>query len=368
MDLDIGFIKASGLQVTIDYLEFTIPIPYDEEEVSEMSVSDMLSLSETSMHEVVDYVLCMNLEDFTQLPSGRNGYLYQKKWVCGNLFVLYGAEPRQGIHVILSGKGCRAYNTAVGSLMDLARNVMDFGGKITRCDFAVDDERSKYFTVSDVLHRFQNNEVVTRWHAVNVDFKINHAQVTEKECLYFGSMKSDCFLRIYNKTLEQMVQDNAKRDDFVKADRSNMWTRWEFVLRRENAHNAIVQYINGMELGKLFAGIMANYFRIVKNDGFDSNKRRWEVDSKWLEFMGAVEPLRLKVYKDKKDIESAKRWVKDQISPTLAAIMQFDDGFEWLQQIIIAAQSRISPAMRVAVEEGRAKKEKAKIDHDNDQS
>lgn len=48
--------------------------------------------------------------------------------------------------------------------------------------------------------------------------------------------------------------------------------------------------------------------------------------------------------------------------------MQFDDGFEWLQQIIIAAQSRISPAMRAAVEEGRARKERAKIDHDNDQS
>ena len=85
------------LQTSIDWLEFTI--------------------FQLSYEDVIERILQLKMEDFSDLSKGKFGYNAQTKWGNGNLFILFNQvddEPcinHMGVHVILSGTGCRAYES-----------------------------------------------------------------------------------------------------------------------------------------------------------------------------------------------------------------------------------------------------------------
>ena len=82
----------SDLTASIDWLEFT--------------------LLKIDLASVIKQFLQLPEAEFTSLDKGRFGYRKQQKWQQGNVFVLYNAtdgSDEMGIHVMLTGTGCRDY-------------------------------------------------------------------------------------------------------------------------------------------------------------------------------------------------------------------------------------------------------------------
>lgn len=118
----------SALTCLFDWIEFTIQ-----------------NLKED---EVIMQVLKLNPAEFTELPKGRYGYKKQKSF--GNISVLYDGMDDMGVHVILSGKGCRQYE-AFHQLLELLDNIMFHDGKCTRIDLAIDDVSGKIIPFDKII-------------------------------------------------------------------------------------------------------------------------------------------------------------------------------------------------------------------------
>lgn len=110
-----------------------------------------------------------------------------------------------------------------------------------------------------------------------------------QEKIYFGSEKSDRFLRIYNKALQMGLPDTD-------------WLRFEFQLRNDNATSFYLNWEQHRDLGKLFSGMMIDYLRFVdiprgwtKQQFLDAkqnnNRSRFKTSSWWNDFIGDAERI-----------------------------------------------------------------------------
>ena len=66
-------------------------------------------------------ILDLDWDTFSPLAKGRYGYNHQLKWNDGNVFLMFTAKDetadvntlidlKAGVHVIISGQGCRQYS------------------------------------------------------------------------------------------------------------------------------------------------------------------------------------------------------------------------------------------------------------------
>lgn len=332
----------NGLIVTIDYLEFTLFATPDP-------VADIAGRE----FEAIEEVLMIDSGHFAEIPKGMNGYPKRLKWAPASLFVLYGAGPRQGVHITMSGNACRAYASQVGDLLMLMLRIVSVRGKVTRLDLAVDDLVTQYYSIAELLECYKRHEIISRWKYMEQQFKSHiESQVNIKECLYFGSMKSDCFLRVYNKTIEQMNREQKKIEAIASVEET--WTRWELVLRRDAAMSVVNLVMNRLPLGEIWCGIMANYFKIVQSAA-DTNRSRWALQEKWVRFVGDALPLSIKMYPETRDLSTLKRWLSQQIMPSLAAVMEADHSLEWIAQNILSSVDRINPYYQALISAERNK-------------
>ena len=94
-------------------------------------------------------------------------------------------------------------------------------GTLQESTFAVDDF-GQFFTVQEVHDLVENKQCVTKFRTFQYyqSKSISDSSLTG-ETLYIGSKKSDAYVRIYNKGLEQKVDMD--------------WVRWEIQLRDERA-------------------------------------------------------------------------------------------------------------------------------------
>lgn len=98
------------------------------------------------------------------------------------------------------------------------------------------------------------------------------------EEVYFGSPKSDRLLRIYNKALEQGLQDTH-------------WVRAEFQLRNDNAMSFILNW-KDRGIGEVFSGMLIDYLRFLDPDDINDidavrrnfNANRYDTVYWWREF------------------------------------------------------------------------------------
>ncbi|MDN4834504.1 replication initiation factor domain-containing protein [Ligilactobacillus salivarius] len=194
------------LQTSIDWLEFTI--------------------FQLSYEDVIERILQLKIEDFADLSKGKFGYNAQTKWGNGNLFVLFNQvddEPcinHMGVHVILSGTGCRAYESQK-SLYTLINVLvaLENQAKLSRIDLAIDDFKDELIKFSRIRKAALRSEFTSRWNKWD---ELNSRSTGDGKLLgqtmYFGSQTSDIFCRIYDKALEQKckVKYNTLYFIFIK--------------------------------------------------------------------------------------------------------------------------------------------------------
>lgn len=248
-------------------------------------------------------ITMLGLEDvtFTELDHGFNGY--PRCLYFGGISICYGGRDDMGVCCNMSGKGCRAFETyGNGNYKYIFDTIIDHYSEdsekremnLTRLDVAYDDfegllDMQKIYsatvaggykecreTVADghscTYYKLHQGDFVSRFN--NYDVTISSQGMT---CGY-GSMKSDIYIRIYDKLSEQRTPDISH------------WVRCEIQLRRGNAIGFALLTGN---ISDNYFGVLNNYLRFIDPSDTDSNKRRAKLAPWWDKFLESREKLRI---------------------------------------------------------------------------
>lgn len=190
---------------------------------------------------------------------------------------------------------------------------------ISRIDLAYDIFDNDSITVDRILKYITKRQYASlsaRWHP-SYRYDDFGATLIEK-AVYIGSEKSDRFLRIYDKALEQGVTDHK-------------WLRFEMQNRNDNATSVVLNLIKyNFDVGYVYKGILRDYLRFM-------TKSRDTVDPKhinriptcrwWLDLLGNVGKIKqLYLPGIAYNAGTLYRYITHQVSSSLLTFVSLSDG------------------------------------------
>jgi phage replication initiation protein len=294
-----------GLECILDWLEFTI--------------------HDLNEQEVILQVLKMKPADFIVLPKGRYGY--KKQMVSGHISVLFSGTEEMGVHVILSGKGCREYE-AGGTILELLDRIMLHDGKCTRIDMAMDDRTGSIIPFDQIQEAVRLGYVSSRWKTSTeyIKRKLADGEIIG-QTINIGSRKSKMYMRIYDKAMEQGID--------------TPWIRIEMEIREERAEKLQDILLFEDNIGQVYARIINNYIRFLEPSS-DINRGRWPTALWWENLIQEVKKLKLTRKPEDRTVEDVRSWVKQQVGPSLAVLVLADEGaFDDIINTIMVGKTRL---------------------------
>lgn len=302
----------NGLSCSIDWLSFTI--------------TDCRSIGEALG------MFGFNFVDFYECERGAMGYTRMLILNGSTLRVLFDGNDNMGVHFDVSGSAVgdlfdyykrmrseltpwdtMAVDLDIQIMSDLLSSILKVG-HISRLDLAVDNKEQIYYRVSELATILKNGRFISKFRTWRDVIECKTSGETLGHTVYLGSRMSSVMLRVYDKQLEQ----NSKRresDEVIEYE----WVRWELELKEERAQVAAEMLAQGLSVGEVCVGVLANYLRIINFD--DSNKSRCSTDIKWDSFIDGVEKLRLYIPHEEVSIDDKKNWIIRQVAPTLTAVI-----------------------------------------------
>lgn len=338
--------QTQGLIATIDWIEFTI-----------------LGIR---LEEALAEVLQLPLAEFSPLSKGRFGYQKQLKWSDGNVFIMYnepeevppdndddeskkGDTDRMGVHVMISGAGCRQYEVRqpLKKLL-LFLTILDERVNFSRIDLAIDDHLDQVINFEQIHSAAIARYFTSRWSKWD---ELNSRKSATGEFLgrtmYFGSQASDIFCRIYDKALERKANSDQPTDNLP-----DRWTRLEIIYKKDRAKQLVYYIVDRRTpVGTAVRGTLNQYIRfITPPPNPDKNKSRWPTAEWWSQLLDGVDKLQLTIEREQRSIDDMRDWLEQQIAPTLAAILTAKEGeLDWLHEIIGKGAQRLSQRHRDAI-------------------
>lgn len=305
-------------EILLDWIEFTS---------FEGIAPEKNIMEEKEILEDVQNVLKMDLSTFKKLDKSLYGY--ENRLFKDNINILYGAtNPNMRVHVSMTGKGVRAYEQEHSSIDMIKRVVNKEKHNFTRIDLAC-DIKNEGFSFDTLKMYIDTNSITTRFKRYRYmeqnEIHDDGIKNTGKT-IYFGSNTSDIYIKFYDKGKEQGTGED--------------WIRCEITLKDERA-NAVALLINqNIRMGNIFFGILNNYLKFVEKTGKDTNKRRWKTAPFWEEFIEDVKPLKLTEKGEIGTLEDTRKWVCDQVAPSLAMLKAYDS--EQLERIVNEGYNRLT--------------------------
>jgi phage replication initiation protein len=228
-------------------------------------IYDALSIT-SKIHQVVDFIELLGLKDVTwKTVKGAHGY--QDRLYFEAISIHFNGAEDMGIWLEMMGQGCRAFETyGNGNYELLFDEVFNNPGdmKITRLDVAYDDHDG-FLDIDVMCQDTREQKYVSRFTEWQV------IEGSKGNSILHGSMKSDVFIRIYDKARERGFNDGRH------------WIRAEMQLRRDRAMS-FARYSG--DIGKRYSGVLRNYLRYVQPSEEDENKWRWPEAEYWSAFLG----------------------------------------------------------------------------------
>jgi phage replication initiation protein len=308
-------------------------------------------------------ILGIRQDEFVDMPNGLYGYRKQKR--CGNIKILFDGLPDQGIHIEMTGQGCREYETYYGTVWPvLFTDIINNHGKFTRVDAAVDEIRynndKPYFTLAKLIRKVKRDECKSRFKkAKRVETIRIEGGKSEGRTIYFGSPTSSIQIRAYEKNHERQSEGLELEENLTT------WNRLELQTRDDRAQVLVHNILTGDNLGHIFCGVINNYIDFVSRTD-DTNKSRWPRTKWWDDFLSDVERLKLTLIAPDKTIESNKIWLEKQVAPSLG--MQFiasGSDVNFLLDMVNSGMERLTDAQLQKAEEHIKKLRKQKSDSPN---
>ena len=316
------------LSANFDWLEFTV--------------------FKESLHNIFVNILQLDRAEFQPLAKGRFGYNRQLKWQQGVLFILYNAccqgEPlshdKNGIHIIMTGQGCRAFECNRSIRQLFYRVLLSSGAnKFTRIDLAIDDKQDKLLQFNRFLTELEAGNVSAKWKTWELLLSRTLGDNQFKgRTIYLGKQTSAIFCRIYDKQLERLAKNHVRIEP-----ETLKWTRLELVFRKKKAE-LLAHHLLEVEqsLGQLILSVLNQYIRFLSPNPNNQRKRSWETADWWDSLLHNVDKLPLRKEVTERTIEEFETWIDQQIGPTLAAILTAKEGeVDWLYHIIHNASGRL---------------------------
>lgn len=233
-------------------------------------IYDALSIT-SKIHNPEHFIGLMGLNNVLwQTVKGAHGYQDRLYFECISIHCNGG--PGMGIWLEMMGQGCRAFETyGNGNYELLFEEVISNKGdmKITRLDIAFDDHTG----ILDI------NELCDDTRTGSYIARANEWKVTEGSkgsSIEIGSMKSEAFIRIYDKAAERGMTDGTH------------WVRCEMQLRRDRA----LSFVNlAGDIGPKYSGVLLNYLRYIEPGEADTNRWRSTMRPYWQSLVNDAEAI-----------------------------------------------------------------------------
>lgn len=230
----------------------------------------------SKIHNHTAIIDLLGLQDI-QFENLKGFYGYQDRLFYDGISIHYNGRDDMGICVEMSGKGCRTWekygnSDYDGLFAEIIANYNDDSEKrqmnLTRLDVAYDDF-TKVLDLPLLCRETQNKNFVSRfkdWEVIygNKGIAVNH-----------GSNKSNIYVRIYDKRLEQKVEKKIEH-----------WVRCELQIRHECAIGFIMLKDT---IQKKYFDVLNNYLRYIVPSGNDSNASMLDTAPYWLNFLESAE-------------------------------------------------------------------------------
>lgn len=281
-------------------------------------IYDWLSFT-TKIHTLNEVLDLLDFRpDTIRFKSEEKGrYFYRRSLYYDGIHIYYDGFTKengdQGICVEMSGKGLRnweEYGSAdYDKLFKLILSNYSYDTdkckmKLTRLDVAYDDFEG-LLDLPYIFRQADDGNYVSRLNLCTLNCDKRKRDIIGQTVAH-GSMKSNVYVRIYDKRLEQKAQDILSH-----------WVRCEIQLRHENAVGFIML---NTPIEKRYFDVLNNYLRYIVPSEDDSNDRRAVTAPFWMNFIRSAESRSI-FNKPKNDykIGNLQNYVETQLSGAISA-------------------------------------------------
>lgn len=280
--------------ILVDWLEFTI----------RDNVNPLVILT--------DY---LHINKFDIIKEEVGLYCYNITFSWRDIKVLVNKDrPQFGIHILMSGRGCRDFESLGFEWLDFFKFLLDnFDIHFSRIDIAIDSYNDKYYTLQKLRDYINNGQVVSRFKSSTEFMQKKLSDSTlESETIWFGSRTSNIQIVFYNKLYEQLNTNYELNEEF--RDKIKSWYRCETRFRNEQASTLIECFVSNNNYMNVINQVLFNYLDFKDFSATETNKSRWNTSSWWLDFLDTNTKLSLKVNKKLSNITRKKKWLEDSVS------------------------------------------------------
>lgn len=296
-------------------------------------------LNEQDPHAVIA-MIGLDYSTFVCAPKGRYGY--KQMLIFEHISILYDGRKDMGVHLEISGQGCRLYEQASDmswqELFAMTREQFAVVS-VKRLDLAIDDQLG-YFKLTQVINNVKRGYTTSVFRSIK---RISNLQVADgKEyghTIYFGSAQSKIRFRLYDKLSEQLAK-KRKIPDGV-----DFWNRIEVELKDERAQSvANILSEDTLTAGEIVAGLLLRYVKFKRPTKGDKNKYRWDLQPWYKKFLADAKPLKLINKLPEQSIERKYNWVSKNVVKTIAmlAITFLEDSDKMLDDFISDGQDKLT--------------------------
>ena len=331
---------TSGVYVIFDWLQITV-FPFNkkssdledfiidvEEYIKRVQESWFYKSNITRFNDVYDLFFYLFGVPRTKVlfDVDRPQYGYEHCYSFNNIKIFDSpTRPEMGVHIQLSGQGCRELEELGIEYYELFEKLVPFKPHFTRIDVSFDDFTGKYWTLSKISKHLKNKEVVTNFKTCYKQTKYNISDYTNiGYSIQFGSRGSDVEFTFYDKIKER--KNNNPDLDLSKIDN---WNRFECRFRNEYASKIIANYlyhygesISDVDINLMcdsfesyIIGVVSGFISFKINNGTElKNRYRWSNATWWNNFIKDSEKIKLKKQPVTYSLIKTKAWLDRSVS------------------------------------------------------
>lgn len=304
------------------------------------------------------------LGPWVALDRGMLGYTHSAILCTSGRLMWSPDRPSQGVFISLPAQALHGFIGSAGwrweSFGAFLAFLIEAGARIRRLDAAIDAVNGE-LDLGVIEQYTREGWLVTRW-------KTAHFQAglwaDRGRTFYFGSRRSDTFMRIYNKTAER--ESRGARDELAAVAPASSSqpdgsdgspssppdvVRVEVEFKHESAHALALVYLKEGPRGAL--AVIRGLIEFKEPGGGDSNKARWAAASWWASFLDEVGKLGLGVVKAARTIDSVSGWLRRCVAPSLAFFALYQgDGLDSISRLVASGAPRLKPWHVAALQGG----------------
>lgn len=304
-------LKNSEIELLIDWFQFTIfPSKKDYVDLEDSGLYNSYITSDKIIPYLFFKFFKVSSSDVIRdSRSNLNGYnvIYSYRDIS---IMLNSDRPDMGVNVLLTGCGCRCFESLGLIWYDLFSKIFKYEYNINRLDIAVDLFTNKYFTISLLKEYVSSGLCSSRFRTT---FEMTKRDIYNGFQLYgetvqFGSKANDLEITFYDKLLER---ENA---GYIVDNNIKFWTRCELRFRHDKAKEVYLKIYNLDDYTDYIKSILYYYIDFKSKNSSNKQKCRRPTVQWWSNFIGNVYKVKLSTKTREHSIVRSYNWLLSDVS------------------------------------------------------